>query len=169
MLRKMLSHLKIWVQAQKYWCTLDPIYNSGVFSNFYGAQTQDFKLVRDQFRRIVWSSYRNPKATYNLMIEERVVVFNKLIEYYERLQKMVHDYLEQKRLEFTRFFFLNDSQFLDFLMLVSSNLDFSVYFTLMFRGAHKLFVTQIKQPQHLKLYGREDSLGFEASVLDEQS
>jgi hypothetical protein len=57
----------------------------------------------------MWSTYRNPKATYNLMIEERIKVFTKLIEYYEKLQKKVHEYLEQKRLTFTRFFFLNDS------------------------------------------------------------
>lgn len=103
------------------------------------------------------------------MIEDRIKVFKELIEYYDRLQKMVHDFLEKKRLEFTRFFFLNDSQFLDFMMQVSSNLDFSVYINFMFRGAQKLFVTQIKQAQHLKLYGREDSLGFEASIMDDQS
>ena len=50
------------------------------------------------------------------MIEDRIKVFKELIEYYDRLQKMVHDFLEKKRLEFTRFFFLNDSQFLDFMM-----------------------------------------------------
>jgi hypothetical protein len=57
----------------------------------------------------MWSAYRNPKATYNLMIEERIKVFIKLIDFYEKLQKKVHEYLEQKRLAFTRFFFLNDS------------------------------------------------------------
>lgn len=66
----------------------------------------------------MWSAFRNPKATYNLMIEDRIKVFKELIEYYDRLQKMVHDFLEKKRLEFTRFFFLNDSQFLDFMMQV---------------------------------------------------
>jgi Dynein heavy chain, N-terminal region 2 len=80
------------------------------------------------------------------MIESRVTVYSKLIEFYDKLQKQVHSYMELKRLEFTRFFFLNDSQFLDFLMQVSSNLDFSLYFNTMFRGAAKLFLTQIKQP-----------------------
>jgi hypothetical protein len=80
------------------------------------------------------------------MLSDRVTVFRQLIEYYDRLQKMVHEYLESKRLEFNRFFFLTDAQFLDFLMQVNSNLDFSTYFQMMFNGAQKLFVTQISQP-----------------------
>ena len=144
MLRKMLHHLDKWVQAQKYWVTLDPVYNSGLFQDFFGEKTQDFLRVRTSFRRIMWSSYRNPKATYNLMIEDRVPIFEQLIDYYMQLQKKVHEYLETKRLAFTRFFFLNDSQFLDFLMLVASNQDFSVYFNMMFQGAQKLFITQIR-------------------------
>jgi hypothetical protein len=47
MLKKMLNHIKEWVLAQKYWVNLDPIYNSGVFANFFGDQTNKFKLVRD--------------------------------------------------------------------------------------------------------------------------
>lgn len=47
MLKQMLRHLKEWVTAQKYWVTLDPIYNSGVFKNFFGDKTQQFRLLRD--------------------------------------------------------------------------------------------------------------------------
>ena len=35
-LRQMLEHLDKWVQSQKYWITLDPIYNSGLFENVFG-------------------------------------------------------------------------------------------------------------------------------------
>jgi hypothetical protein len=57
----------------------------------------------------MWSSYRNQKATYNLMIDERIKTFEKLTNFYALLQKRVHDFLEEKRMTFTRFFFLNDS------------------------------------------------------------
>jgi len=80
----------------------------------------------------MWSSYRHQEATYNLLIDGRIPTFEKLTEYYALLQKRVHEYLEQKRLKFTRFYFLNDSQFLDFLMLAHSNHDFSVYINLLF-------------------------------------
>ena len=39
MLKKMLHHLKEWVAAQKYWVTLDPIHNSGMFKNVFGDKT----------------------------------------------------------------------------------------------------------------------------------
>ena len=48
------------------------------------------------------------------------------------LQKQVNQFLEMKRLVFTRFYFLTDSQFLDFMMLANSNQDFSVYINLLF-------------------------------------
>ena len=37
-LKDMLAHLDRWVQAQKYWVTLDPIYNSGLFSDIFGSE-----------------------------------------------------------------------------------------------------------------------------------
>ena len=36
MLRGMLDHLDKWVTAQKYWMTLDPVYNSGLFAGIFG-------------------------------------------------------------------------------------------------------------------------------------
>ena len=109
MLRQMLEHLDRWEAAQKFWITLDPIYNSGLFDGLYGDQLTSFLDSRSAFRRIMWSAFRNPKAVYNLMIKERVQVFKRLIHFYEILQTKAHEYLEEKRLQFTRFFFLNDS------------------------------------------------------------
>ena len=120
----------------------------------------------------MWSSFRNPKATYNLLIKDRVPTFETLSAYYMQIQTKVHEYLEEKRLAFTRFFFLNDSQFLDFLMLANSNQDFSIYVNILFQGVQKFFITQIKSPEHARLIAREDSLGIEASYMrqiDQQS
>ena len=82
MLRAMLDHLDKWVTAQKYWITLDPVYNSGLFSGLFGQSTTSFLDSRSAFRRIMWSAYRNPKAIYNLMIKDRVPVFTRLISFY---------------------------------------------------------------------------------------
>lgn len=42
----------------------------------------------------MWSAFKNPKATYNLMISNRVEVFENIIKFFSLLQKKVHDYLE---------------------------------------------------------------------------
>ena len=91
-------------------------------------------------------------------------MFGKLTEYYLVLQQKTHEYLEQKRLTFNRFFFLNDSQFLDFLMLANSNQDFSVYINILFQGAHNLFISQVKPSEHVKMLARADTLGLDAQI-----
>ena len=101
---------------------------------------------------------------YNLLIKERMKVFTRLTEYYLVLQQKTHEYLEQKRLTFNRFFFLNDSQFLDFLMLANSNQDFSVYINIIFQGAQNLFISHIKPSEHVKMMARADTLGLNAQV-----
>lgn len=80
------------------------------------------------------------------------------------LQQKTHEYLEQKRLTFNRFFFLNDSQFLDFLMLANSNRDFSVYVNIIFQGAQNLFISQIKPSEHVKMVARKDNFGLNAQI-----
>ena len=46
MLREMLDHLDKWVAAQKYWVTLDPVYNSGLFKDLFGSNTTHFLDTR---------------------------------------------------------------------------------------------------------------------------
>ena len=57
---------------------------------------------------------------------------------------------------------MNDSQFLDFLMLANSNQDFSVYVNILFQGAHNFFISQIKPSEHVKMLARKDTLGLDA-------
>lgn len=101
---------------------------------------------------------------YNLLIKDRMKVFTRLTEYYLVLQQKTHEYLEQKRLTFNRFFFLNDSQFLDFLMLANSNQDFSVYINIIFQGAQNLFISHIKPSEHVKMVAHSDTLGLNAQI-----
>jgi hypothetical protein len=54
---------------------LDIIYNSSLFENVFGSTTKQFINTRLEYQRIMWSSYKNPKAIYNLMIESRIKVF----------------------------------------------------------------------------------------------
>lgn len=144
-LKTMHQNLEIWIDAQRYWVNLDIIYNSGLFANIFGASTKQFISTRLQFQRIMWSSYKNPKAIYNLMIESRIKVFREMRVHFQVLQSKVHDYLEQKRLVFSRFFFLNDSQFLEFLTLANTSQDFSTYVNTLFVGAQNLYIQPADQ------------------------
>jgi len=85
------------------------------------GQLCEFLDLRSQFMRIMWSTFKKPKATYNLMIAARITVFEKLIAHFSSLQKKVHGFLDLRRKAFPRFYFLTDSQFLEFLTLSNSN------------------------------------------------
>ena len=109
----------------------------------------------------MWSSYKNPKAIYNLMIESRIRVFREMSVHFQVLQKKVHEFLEEKRLVFSRFFFLNDSQFLDFLTLANTSQDFSTYINTLFVGAQNLYIQPADQ---VKLQKNEGEAGVEAGA-----
>lgn len=141
----MHANLEIWIDAQKYWVNLDIVFNSGLFKNIFGEDTAHFVKTRLQFQRIMWSSYKNPSAIYNLMIEARMRVFKEMITLFQMLQKKVHEFLEEKRLVFSRFFFLNDSQFLEFLTLANTSQDFSQYINTLFVGAQSLYIQPADQ------------------------
>lgn len=136
----MHANLDIWINAQRYWVNLDIIFNSGMFKNIFGAQTKEFIDTRLQFQRIMWSSYKNPNAIYNLMIEQRIQVFRDMTALFKVLQSKVHDFLELKRLNFNRFYFLNDTQFLEFLTLVNTSQDFSQFISSLFIGAQNFYI-----------------------------
>lgn len=147
-LKQMLLNLEIWVNAQHHWINLDPIFQSSnqlaeILKNDangigYGLNedideaTNEFLDMRNQFKRIMWSTFKNPTATYNLMIKSRIDVFEKLIKHFSVLQIKVHNFLDQRRRAFPRFFFLTDSQFLEFLTLANSNQDFNEYINVLF-------------------------------------
>jgi dynein heavy chain len=91
----------------------------------------------------MWSSFKRPQAQYNLQIKMRIEVFEKLIKHFSRLEQKIQDFLEERRKAFPRFYFLTDSQFLDFLTLANSNQDFNKYISVLFQGASKLFINRI--------------------------
>ena len=53
--------------------------------------------------------------------------------------------MEEKRLIFSRFYFLNDSQFLEFLTLANTSQDFSMYINTLFVGAQNLYIQPADQ------------------------
>jgi len=81
-LKTMHHNLEIWIDAQRYWVNLDIIFNSSLFQRIFGEDTKTFVDTRLQFQRIMWSSYKNPKAIYNLMIDSRIKVFQEMTVHY---------------------------------------------------------------------------------------
>jgi hypothetical protein len=87
------------------------------------------------------------------------------------LQRKVHEFLEEKRLIFSRFFFLNDSQFLEFLTLANTAQDFSMYINTLFVGAQNLYIQPADQIKLQKNEGGASALagaGVENEEISEE-
>ena len=81
----MQANLGKWVESQRNWIYLDPIFNTLQIQNVLHEEATAFLEVQSTFKRIMWSAYRKPKATYNLMIQNRVEVFEKLTGYFAKI------------------------------------------------------------------------------------
>lgn len=61
------------------------------------------------------------------------------------LQKNIEDFIETKRLAFPRLFFLNDTQFIDFLTKLKNQDNYDFYISQLFPGASGLFFKKSQQ------------------------
>ena len=85
----------------------------------------------------------NPKALYNLVVNNRIEIFDGLINYFTKIKKIVDDYLEERRLKYPRFFFLSDCDFLDFLVKAGARQSLDKFIEKLFPGAAALFLSAV--------------------------
>ena len=80
------------------------------------------------------------------MLYEQGKVYGEMLERvsnnFSVLQKNVEEFIETKRLAFPRLFFLNDTQFIDFLTKMRNQDDFDFYISQLFPGARGFFFTK---------------------------
>ena len=87
---------------------------------------------------ILFSAYLNPKAIYNLVANNRIQKFNNLINYFSTIKKHVDDYLESRRLKYPRFFFMSDSDFLEFIVKAGAKENIDEFIYKLFPGVARL-------------------------------
>lgn len=104
----MRDNLSKWMEAQNNWMYLDPIFASPEIQEALPEDYTRFLDLQDSLKRIYFSAYMNPKAIYNLVVNNRGEIFKELIGYFTKIMKVVDDYLEARRLKYPRFFFLSD-------------------------------------------------------------
>ena len=104
----MRDNLEKWIEAQNNWMYLDPIFGSSEIQKALPEEYSKFLELQDSMSKIYFSAYMNPKAVYNLVVNNRIEIFNSLITYFTKIKKIVDDYLEDRRLKYPRFFFLTD-------------------------------------------------------------
>ena len=110
-----------WLHCQRNWLYLDSIFSSLDIRAHLKKETSDFELVDKQWRHIMRSVTTPSK---NVLISyataEQFEKLSKLNRSMEKIKKELHHYLDTKRREFPRFYFLSDGELLPVMSRSSS-------------------------------------------------
>ncbi|CAD2219005.1 dynein heavy chain, axonemal [Angomonas deanei] len=108
--------LEQWVECQRTWRYLEPIFSSDDIANQLPKLTKFFEKVDKTWRRIMGNVQQQP------VVLEFCIGTNKLLDQLreankilEEVQRGLNDYLADKRQTFPRFYFLSDDELLDIL------------------------------------------------------
>ncbi|KAG2439747.1 hypothetical protein HYH02_010624 [Chlamydomonas schloesseri] len=104
-----------WIQLQRQWMYLEPIFGSEDIMQQLPLEGKRFATVDRMWRKTTDAAKRNPlllKVCSSQKLLDSFIEANKLLE---SVQKGLADYLETKRLAFARFFFLSNDELLQIL------------------------------------------------------
>ena len=107
--------LEQWVSCQGQWTYLQPIFDSADIMKQLPNETKRFKGVDIKWRYIMNQCHENPGILDNCSTEGRKDNFLDANKNLELVQKGLKEYLEKKRSNFARFYFLSDDDLLEIL------------------------------------------------------
>ncbi|EAS04067.1 axonemal dynein heavy chain (macronuclear) [Tetrahymena thermophila SB210] len=107
--------LEQWLKCQRGWMYLEPIFASEDIKKKMEKEKLKFDGV-DNFWRITMDQFNKESNLWesidNDRLKSELITYNKSLD---QIQKSLSDYLESKRRDFPRFFFLSDEELLEIL------------------------------------------------------
>ncbi|XP_043259684.1 dynein axonemal heavy chain 1-like [Colletes gigas] len=107
--------LLLWLEVQRDWMYLEPIFTSEDISIQLPAEARKYNAMERNWRRIMKAAHDNPyiiKICPDKSLQESLQECQSLLEV---VQKGLSNYLEMKRKVFPRFYFLSDDELLEIL------------------------------------------------------
>ena len=115
-LRYFQELLDAWMLCQKNWMYLEPIFNSADIQKQLASEYKRFHNVENQWKSTMKNALMKRSASHWAHNEKnQLQSFRKDNENLEKVQKALEDYLENKRGDFPRFFFLSNDELLEIL------------------------------------------------------
>ena len=102
-----------WVHCQRNWLYLDSIFSSNDIRSHLKKETSDFEMIDKTWRpltRAIGGTSRN--ILLNYANPEHLAKLQKMNKAMDKIKKELQNYLETKRKEFPRFYFLSDGELL---------------------------------------------------------
>ena len=104
-----------WINCQKQWMYLQPIFDSQDIMRQLPAETKRFKSVDSTWRHIINNTKQVPNVLKTCSKEGLLEKFQEANKNLELVTKGLYDYLETKRSIFARFYFLSNDELLEIL------------------------------------------------------
>lgn len=122
---KKLSYLEElideWMECQKGWTYLESIFHSPDISKSLPTETKKFSQLDQSWKIIMKDVNMNPQCNkiISAIRDDKLDIFRAHNKTLDEIQKALNDYLEGKRVAFSRFFFLSNNELL--LILAEAN------------------------------------------------
>lgn len=107
--------LDTWMQCQRQWLYLEPIFSSDDIITQLPVESKRFTTMDRTWRRIMAQSKQNPNVLDSCSDAKLLDSFKECNKLLELVAKGLSAYLESKRAAFPRFFFLSDDELLQIL------------------------------------------------------
>ncbi|XP_023289892.1 dynein heavy chain 1, axonemal [Orussus abietinus] len=107
--------LSSWIEVQKAWMYLEPIFSSEDISRQLPMEAKKFNTMERNWRRIMKNAHDNPYVILICPDNTLLESLKECVTLLDVVQKGLSDYLETKRMMFPRFFFLSDDELLEIL------------------------------------------------------
>ena len=114
-LRLFSDTLDQWLEVQKTWVYLEPIFQSNDIRQQLPQESRKFAQVDLQFKEIMRHARERPSALQAGTTPGWLEKLSKCNEMLEEIEKNLETYLEQKKMAFPRFYFLSNNDLLEIL------------------------------------------------------
>ena len=104
-----------WIQVQRSWLYLQPIFDSPDINKQLPTEGKKFATVDKNWRQTLQLAASKPNAIKFCNNDKLLDRFQESSKYLDQVQKGLSDYLETKRAAFSRFYFLSNDELLSIL------------------------------------------------------
>lgn len=127
-----------WLKVQSLWIYLEPIFSSEDIMKSLPDEGIKFRRVNDEFMSFMQLRQENLEI---IEIAEEITFFENLSEMrtiLETINKNLENYLDRKRSQFPRFYFLSSDSLIDILSQSKEPTKVQKYVKILFEGIHAL-------------------------------